>query len=90
MRVPYLGGCGSFYAITIGSEKLKGLPILKQHRRIKEVLKDDMAGLHGLQVCHPNSLVANCLTKNGASVLAEGRQSQFIESHISAPYAVSK
>ncbi|KAF9651216.1 hypothetical protein BDM02DRAFT_3080952, partial [Thelephora ganbajun] len=44
------GGCGSFYAITIASEKLKGLPILKQHRRIKDVLKDDMAGLHGLQV----------------------------------------
>lgn len=48
--VQSLGGCGSFYAITIASEKLKGLPILKQHRRIKEVLKDDMSELHGLQV----------------------------------------
>ncbi|KAF9779992.1 bola-like protein [Thelephora terrestris] len=44
------GGCGSFYAITIASEQLKGLPILKQHRRVKEVLKEDMAGLHGLQL----------------------------------------
>lgn len=51
-RVLCLGGCGSFYAITIASEKLVGLPILKQHRRIKDVLKDDMAGLHGLQVCY--------------------------------------
>lgn len=61
VRTSYSGGCGSFYAITIASEKLKGLPILKQHRRVKEVLKDDMAELHGLQVCHPNSLAANCL-----------------------------
>ena len=53
-----LGGCGSFYAITIASEKLKGLPILKQHRRVKDVLKDDMAGLHGLQVRHLHIVTA--------------------------------
>ena len=57
----YLGGCGSFYAITIASEKLEGLPILKQHRRIKDVLKDDMAGLHGLQVRHSYPLIVYCL-----------------------------
>ena len=90
VRAFYLGGCGSFYAITIASEKLKGLPILKQHRRVKEVLKDDMAGLHGLQVCHPNLLAANCLTNFGAPVLVEGRQSRLIESHVSVPSAVSK
>ena len=56
MRALSLGGCGSFYAITIASEKLKGLPILKQHRTIKDVLKDDMAGLHGLQVRHLHPL----------------------------------
>jgi len=63
-----LGGCGSFYAITVASEKLKGLPILKQHRRIKDVLKDDMAGLHGLQVRHLHPLVVYCLTKPCALV----------------------
>jgi len=57
-----LGGCGSFYAITIASEKLKGLPILKQHRTIKDVLKEDMAGLHGLQVRNSYSLTAHSLT----------------------------
>jgi len=66
--VPCLGGCGSFYAITVASEKLKGLPILKQHRRIKGVLKDDMAGLHGLQVPRLNPLVTNYLTNFRASV----------------------
>ena len=66
----YLGGCGSFYAITITSEKLKGLPILKQHRRVKEVLKDDMTELHGLQVCHLNSLTTNCLTNLRASLFS--------------------
>jgi len=70
MRAPCLGGCGSFYAITIASEKLKGLPILKQHRRIKNVLKDDMAELHGLQVRRLNSPMTNYLTDFRASVLS--------------------
>lgn len=67
---PYLGGCGSFYAVTIASEKLKGLPILKQHRRIKEVLKDDMAGLHGLQVCRFPAAMAQFLTNLCAFALS--------------------
>ena len=61
-RALFIGGCGSFYAITIASEKLEGLSILKQHRRVKEVLKDDMAGLHGLQVRGLHTLAAHCLT----------------------------
>lgn len=69
-RASYSGGCGSFYAITIASEKLKGLPILKQHRRIKEVLKDDMAGLHGLQVCHFDSPMSKYLTSFRASTFS--------------------
>ena len=67
-RASRLGGCGSFYAITIASEKLKGLPILKQHRTIKGVLKDDMAGLHGLQVCHFHPLTLHHLTNPCALV----------------------
>ena len=62
-----LGGCGSFYAITIASEKLEGLPILKQHRTIKDVLKDDMAGLHGLQVRHSYSLADGAWTNEPLS-----------------------
>lgn len=48
-----VGGCGTFYAITIASSEFKGMTLLKQHRRIKDVLKDDMANLHGLQVSLP-------------------------------------
>ena len=68
-----LGGCGSFYAITIASEKLEGLPILKQHRRIKDVLKEDMAGLHGLQVRHSDSLIAHGPMNLCLLDLVEGR-----------------
>lgn len=82
VRAPCLGGCGSFYAITIASEKLKGLPILKQHRRVKEVLKDDMGGLHGLQVCHLDPLTMNRLTYVYPS-LVEGSRFQLIEFHVS-------
>lgn len=70
MCVPCLGGCGSFYAITIASEKLKGLPILKQHRRVKDVLKEDMGGLHGLQVRRSSSPMANYLTNFRASAFS--------------------
>ncbi|KJA24586.1 hypothetical protein HYPSUDRAFT_38644 [Hypholoma sublateritium FD-334 SS-4] len=44
------GGCGSFYAITIASEAFKGLPIVKQHKLVTETLKQEIAGIHGLQI----------------------------------------
>ncbi|KAJ7591389.1 bola protein [Mycena floridula] len=44
------GGCGSFYAVTIASTAFKGLPIVKQHKLVTEALKEEIAGIHGLQV----------------------------------------
>lgn len=44
------GGCGSMYAIDIASNEFKGLSIVKQHRKINEILKDEIKGMHGLQV----------------------------------------
>jgi len=44
------GGCGTFYAITIASQAFKGLPIVKQHRLVTEVLKQEIEGIHGLQI----------------------------------------
>ncbi|EPQ59521.1 bola-like protein, partial [Gloeophyllum trabeum ATCC 11539] len=44
------GGCGSFYAITIASDAFKGLPMVKQHRMVNDVLKKEFEGIHGLQV----------------------------------------
>ncbi|KAI0092574.1 bola protein, partial [Irpex rosettiformis] len=44
------GGCGTFYAISITSEVFKGLPTVKQHRLVNEVLKKEIEGIHGLQV----------------------------------------
>jgi hypothetical protein len=39
------------YAIDIASDQFKGLSIVKQHRKINEILKDEIKGMHGLQVC---------------------------------------
>ncbi|KAH8986363.1 bola-like protein [Lactarius akahatsu] len=44
------GGCGTFYAITIASTAFKGIPVVKQHRLVNEVLKKEIEGIHGLQV----------------------------------------
>ncbi|KAI0309617.1 bola protein, partial [Amylostereum chailletii] len=44
------GGCGSFYAITIASAAFKGMPVVKQHRLVNDVLKKEIEGIHGLQV----------------------------------------
>lgn len=44
------GGCGSMFAITVESEKFKGIPMVKQHRLVNEVLKDEIAKWHGLQL----------------------------------------
>lgn len=49
-NISFLGGCGSFYAITIASESFKGLSTVKQHKLVTEALKQEIEGIHGLQV----------------------------------------
>ncbi|KAK4686666.1 BolA-like protein 3, partial [Tremellales sp. Uapishka_1] len=44
------GGCGSFYAIEISSPAFKGLSTIKQHKLVNACLKEDIAGIHGLQL----------------------------------------
>ncbi|PVI06361.1 bola-like protein [Periconia macrospinosa] len=44
------GGCGSMYAVEIVSSKFKGLSVIKQHKMVNEVLKDEIAGWHGVQL----------------------------------------
>ncbi|PSS36881.1 hypothetical protein PHLCEN_2v1309 [Hermanssonia centrifuga] len=44
------GGCGTFYAISISSEAFKGLATVKQHRLVNETLKEEIEGIHGLQL----------------------------------------
>ena len=45
-----LGGCGTFYAIVIASDTFKGLSVVKQHRLVTSTLKQEIEGIHGLQV----------------------------------------
>lgn len=49
------GGCGTFYAITIASDAFQGLSIVKQHRLVNETIKQEIEGIHGLQVCYTAS-----------------------------------
>ncbi|KAH0839617.1 bola-like protein, partial [Lanmaoa asiatica] len=44
------GGCGSFFAIKIASDAFKGLSTVKQHKLVTEILKQEIQGIHGLQV----------------------------------------
>ncbi|KAM0752810.1 bola-like protein [Meredithblackwellia eburnea MCA 4105] len=44
------GGCGTFYAVSIAHPSFKGLTMIKQHRAVNAVLKDDIKGMHGIQV----------------------------------------
>jgi BolA-like protein 3 len=53
-----IGGCGTFYAITIASKAFKGVPLVKQHRLVNEALKKEIEGIHGLQVSHPLLLLS--------------------------------
>lgn len=48
----YTGGCGTFYAINISSPAFAGLSIVKQHRLVTEALKQEVPGMHGLQVIY--------------------------------------
>lgn len=44
------GGCGSMYAINIISEKFNGISMVKQHRLVNSILKEEISGWHGLQL----------------------------------------
>ncbi|KAF2674691.1 bola-like protein [Microthyrium microscopicum] len=44
------GGCGSMYAVAVTSEKFRGLPMIKQHRLVNEILKEKIKDWHGMQL----------------------------------------
>ena len=44
------GGCGTFYRVVVASTVFEGLPLVAQHRRVKESIKDDIAAIHGLTI----------------------------------------
>ncbi|CAR26766.1 hypothetical protein ZYGR_0I00370 [Zygosaccharomyces rouxii] len=44
------GGCGSMFAISVISDKFQGLPMVKQHKIVNELLKDHIKSWHGLQL----------------------------------------
>ncbi|CED83727.1 BolA (bacterial stress-induced morphogen)-related protein [Phaffia rhodozyma] len=53
------GGCGTFYAINVASPAFIGISKVKQHRLVNEILKEEIAGIHGLTLstkpCDPVS-----------------------------------
>ncbi|XP_073984930.1 bolA-like protein 3 [Rhodnius prolixus] len=44
------GGCGAMYDISIKSPEFKGLSIVKQHKLVTEVLKEEIKSMHGLRI----------------------------------------
>ncbi|KAH7340036.1 bola protein [Pyrenochaeta sp. MPI-SDFR-AT-0127] len=44
------GGCGSMYALDIESPKFNGLTVIKQHKMVNEVLKEEIKSWHGVQL----------------------------------------
>lgn len=44
------GGCGTMFAVEVVSERFRGLAQLKQHRLVNEILKNQIKGMHGLQL----------------------------------------
>lgn len=41
------GGCGAMYSIEVESPAFNGVSVVKQHRMVKDVIKDDVAQWHG-------------------------------------------
>jgi len=44
------GGCGSMYAVNVTSERFRGLPMIKQHRLVNQILGEQIKAWHGLQL----------------------------------------
>ena len=44
------GGCGTFFRLVVASPRFEGVPLVKQHRLVKESIKDDIGAIHGLTI----------------------------------------
>lgn len=44
------GGCGAMFNISLETEEFKGLSVMKQHRMIYDVLKEQIQSIHGLHL----------------------------------------
>lgn len=44
------GGCGSMYSVAVESPKFAGVRLVKQHKMVKDALKEDIADMHALTV----------------------------------------
>lgn len=44
------GGCGQMYSIEVESSKFDGLTMIKQHRLVNQILKEDVSKWHGLRI----------------------------------------
>jgi len=44
------GGCGSFYRLFIVSPSFTGQSLVAQHKLVKEALKEEIAGIHGITI----------------------------------------
>ncbi len=44
------GGCGSFFKVTVESTAFNGKTLVAQHRLVNEVLKAEIAEMHGITV----------------------------------------
>ena len=44
------GGCGSFFKVSVTSAVFEGKMLVQQHRLVNDVLKEEIAELHGLTI----------------------------------------
>ncbi|KAJ8934892.1 hypothetical protein NQ314_013172 [Rhamnusium bicolor] len=44
------GGCGAMFNISIVTSEFKGLSVMKQHRLVYDILKEQIKNIHGLHL----------------------------------------
>lgn len=44
------GGCGAMFEIFIEGNEFQGLSVLKQHKLVTNVLKEEVKEMHGLRI----------------------------------------
>ncbi|KAF7634104.1 hypothetical protein Mgra_00006524 [Meloidogyne graminicola] len=44
------GGCGAMFKVSVESTQFEGIPKVKQHKMINEVLKKEIKEMHGIVI----------------------------------------
>ena len=66
-HVWFAGGCGQFFQIVVVSDQFDGKMLVKRHRMVNELIRQEVQNVHGLTLVTKTSAEWEKMTESQAS-----------------------